>query len=237
MPSMLEIYAAHAARYDELVAFEDARGELAAFLAGVPEFDRGTVYEAGTGTGRVTRYYIDRAARAFCTDGSPHMLECARRRLTGHADRITYAVADNAALPALPEGWPPADVFVEGWSFGHSAVVQQDPQAISAVAAAFVQRAQALVRPGGLLLFLETLGSNVDAPNPPAPALDRFYRELEATHGFIRRQLRTDFRFPDLQTAVDLMGFFFGPAMADAVRTRGSAEVAEWTGAWVCRVG
>jgi ubiquinone/menaquinone biosynthesis C-methylase UbiE len=101
MSRMYDIYARHADRYDELVRAEDHRGNLAAELRALFRRPGGAVLEAGVGTGRVTRLYIDAAGVAVCCDRSPHMIAFAREALRRHAGKIDFRVADNEHLPAL----------------------------------------------------------------------------------------------------------------------------------------
>lgn len=225
MPSMYEIYERHAVEYDELVDHEDCRGELAAFVSGqVPPASR--VLEAGTGTGRVTALYADRAARVLCCDRSAHMLARARTRLAPYDGKIEYRELGNLEL-ARASASGPFDLVVEGWSFGHT--VSDFPGREDETCDALVAACGACLAPGGRLVFLETLGTNAAEPAAPAPFLDAFYRRLEEAHGFSRTVLRTDYRFPSPAEARRVMGFFFGETMAASIE---AAEVIEWTGAW-----
>ena len=190
------------------------------------EWTGAAVFEAGTGTGRVTRAYIEGASRAVCCDRSEHMLARARENLAAYAGRITFIRADNFDLP----GHHDADLFVEGWSFGHSAPAE--PDEAPEVARRLIRSLEQTLKPGGASVLIETLGTNTSEPRAPSEALARFYRLLEDEHGYKREELRTDYEFPSVSEAVRITGFFFGPAMAEAVRRRGSAIVQEWTGLW-----
>src|SRR5215213_2239836 len=65
-----------------------------------------TVLDAGCGSGRVTEQLAERLPRGqvVALDGSPSMVEEARRRLARFGDRITYVVADLGRPFALPDG-------------------------------------------------------------------------------------------------------------------------------------
>jgi hypothetical protein len=89
-----------------------------------------------------------------------------------------------------------------------------------------------IVRPGGTIILLETLGTNRQTPRPPTPELATFFDWLENAHGFRRTWIRTDYRFASLQEAVELTRFFFGDEMADDIQARGSPVVPECTGIW-----
>ncbi|MDH5244598.1 MAG: class I SAM-dependent methyltransferase, partial [Chloroflexota bacterium] len=61
-----------------------------------------TVLDAGCGSGRVTELLAERLerGRVVALDGSPAMVEAARRRLARFGDRVTFLVADlGAPLP------------------------------------------------------------------------------------------------------------------------------------------
>ena len=67
---------------------------------------------------------------------------------------------------------------------------------------------------------------------PPTPELTEFFAWLEEEQGFKRAWIRTDYAFASVQEAVDLTGFFFGQAMAEAVAAANSPIVPECTGIW-----
>ncbi len=230
---MMEIYEKHADRYDELVRAEDYRGNLWKALEATARWKGATVLEAGVGTGRVTGLYAASAARALCLDGSRHMIEFARNALSQQADKIEFGVADNLSLPAAED---PFDIFIEGWAFGHSVVDAPDRERVSETTEHLVANAVKNVRPGGTALILETLGTNVTSPGAPTETLGWFYDELELTHGFVRREVSTDYRFGSIDEAVRVMAFFFGREMGASVRERGALVVPEWTGLWIKHV-
>ena len=89
-----------------------------------------------------------------------------------------------------------------------------------------------LVRPGGTILLIETMGTNVDEPCPPGELLSTFYRILEEDHDFRRTVISTDYRFRSVEEAARVMGFFFGHQMSEAVRQRGTTIVPEYSGIW-----
>lgn len=226
MPSMYEIYAGHADRYDELVSREDWQGNLGRHLLETFDFDGKRVLEFGTGTGRVTALYADRAAEVVCFDRSAHMLERARHSLRAHADKLEFRLLDNTEIGTLAEQ---ADVVIEGWSFGHRALDVEDPVV---AADELVEACLAQLRPGGVLILIETLGSNVDAPVAPLPQLEVFYRALEQRHGLRRDVVATDFRFDSVAQAARAFGFFFGEEAVVGIGSRGDGVIPEYTGVW-----
>src|SRR5690606_32533569 len=92
-------------------------------------------------------------------------------------------------------------------------------------------------KPGGTLIIMETLGTGALEPAPPTAALAAYYAWLEGEHGFVRTEVATDYDFGSVARAVELCGFFFGPEMAERVRTNAWSRVPEWTGVWGKRLG
>jgi len=227
MPSMYEIYRRHRAEYDRLVSAEDHERHLPEFLESLVDWRGKTVLEGGLGTGRVTELFIERARRVVGCDREPHMLEAARERLARCADKLELRPADNLALPLLSDK---SDVFVEGWSWGHSVV--DGPGPIEPIAEALFENVRKNLVPGGRVVLIETLGTTARAPAAPHPRLAEFYQLLQTRYGLRPAAISTDYRFPSVAEAAEILGFFFGDAMEQAVRAAGSAIVPEWTGIW-----
>jgi ubiquinone/menaquinone biosynthesis C-methylase UbiE len=220
------IYRERAEDYDRLVAAEDAEGRLLPAIEEVaPSLDR--VLDVGAGTGRITRMVAARGAHVVAIDRSAAMLRVAKRHQTG----AVFAVADAAALP-IAGGW--ASAAVAGWVFGHQRSWNADTWRGSI--ARCLDEMERTLRPGGVSIVIETLGTGVDAPRVSGE-LSEYHRWLEEERGFARRELRTDYLFASEEEARALCGFFFG----DAVPVRG-ARVPECTGLWwrisaACRTG
>ena len=227
MPAMYEIYRRHRAEYDRLVNAEDHEGHLGAFLRSRVDWRGKTVLEGGLGTGRVTALFVEPARRVVGCDREAHMLAAARERLAPFADKLDLRVADNFDLPLLSEK---ADVFVEGWSWGHAVV--DGPGDVEETTEALFAQVRKNLAPGGTVVLIETLGTNALSPAAPHPRLAEFYQILQSRHGLRQTALSTDYRFSSAAEAADVLGFFFGDGLGQAVRANGSAIVPEWTGVW-----
>ena len=68
-----------------------------------------------------------------------------------------------------------------------------------------------LLRPGGTILLIETLGTGFETPHPPQHLLEYYAYLKEA--GFQQAWIRTDYRFESLEKAQELARFFFGKEM------------------------
>jgi SAM-dependent methyltransferase len=231
MVNMYEIYQRHRAEYDQLVQAEDYLRSLPAFLRSAVEWTDHTVLEGGTGTGRVTELYAADVRRITCLDLESHMLEAAAKRLADWSDKITYQAADNLTLPQLPEK---ADLFIEGWAWGHSIV--DHPGSVEATAENLFENIRKNLLPDSPIILIETMGTNRTEPGAPLPRLEEFYALLQSRYGMTETVLATDYRFPTVQEAADTLGFFFGAEMKQDILKNGSAIIPEWTGIWTGRL-
>lgn len=219
-----EIYANHAEAYDELVTAEDVDGNLAAALQRVMP-DVGRVVEVGAGTGRVTRLLARMGATVLATEPAAAMLDVARRHLGAH-ENVRLALASAGSLPA-DDDW--ADAVVAGWVFGHFRYWM--PEGWQDEIAGFLAECERVVRPGGAVVVIETLGTGSAKPAAPSPELDEYYRWLEG-RGFTRTWFRTDYQFDSVDEAARVTGFFFGEEFGERVRREGWARIPECTGLW-----
>ena len=221
-----EVYARHAEAYDELVRAEDVDGNLLPALYDVCPLDGARVVEVGAGTGRLTRLLLEAGAHVDATEGSAAMLEVARRNL-GERARLTLRVADARTLPC-PDG--EADVGIAGWVFGH--LRHWMPEGWRDEIGQALDELSRVVRPGGTLVVIETLGTTRTEPAPPNPDLAEYYAWLEKERGFVRTAIRTDYRFASVDDASRVLGFLFGETKAAWPRTHDTAHVPECTGIW-----
>ncbi len=221
-----EIYQRHAERYHELVRAEDHERNLPRALTELVTLAGRRVVEVGAGTGRVTQILLDAGARVWATEREPAMIKVARRELSPADDRLTLIQASAGALPLEADF---AELAVAGWVFGHMRKWMPDDWRAGIGAA--ILDLQRVLRPGGELVIIETLGTNSETPRP-SPSLAEYYAWLEEQVGLTRVAIRTDYAFADVERAAETLGFFFGPDMAARVRARGSAIVPECTGIW-----
>jgi len=229
MVKMYEIYENHADRYNELICAEDYQNNLQSALNEAVNWRDLSVIEAGVGTGRVTRLYINKAASSVCLDRSQHMLNFAQKNLSLYENKLRFATADNTNIPDLNSVF---DIFIEGWSFGHSVSDCSAGNDIREMTNLLICNATRNLKSGGIVVLLETLGTNVELPGAPHENLKRFYIELEQQHGFVMRKFRTDYKFDSNSEAARVMGFFFGKEMMQSVLKRNSTTIPEWTGIW-----
>lgn len=222
-----EIYGNEAAAYDRLVTYEDYQGNLWRALEEIAEWEAATVVEFGAGTGRLTRLFADRAAQVVACDASEEMLRIARQHLRRELyPHVEFAVAEHRDVPVFAS----ADIAIAGWALGH--YIHFAPNRWRECADEAVERMCSSVHMAGTVIIIETLGTGREDPAPPSAELAELYRRFEERHGFRRLEIRTDYRFPSLDDALDSVRFFFGATLAEAVAAGGSAVVPECTGIW-----
>jgi len=223
-----DIYRYRSHQFDRLVAREDVHGNLFAALHDIRPLAGLRVVEFGAGTGRITRLLSVLVDRVYAFDIEPSMLRQADRsmRATGMTN-WRLAIGDNGRMPVASRC---ADLVVEGWSFAH--VVGWYPQDWLARADMMLAEMDRILKPGGVAILIETMGTGRRRPLAPSPKLAELYDYWTREYGFSYRWIRTDFHFGSPQEADELMRFFFGDEMADECLAGDTVIVPECTGIW-----
>lgn len=228
MPDYVKIYQTDAERYDRLVSREDYEGNLVQALLQIRPLNNSTIVEFGAGTGRITSIMSHYGKHVFAFDNSLHMLKKATAKLTKQANsNWGLAVADNRLI-SLPDGI--ADVAIAGWSFGHS--VSWHPNSWKDKIGQMLSEMRRILKPGGVMVIIETLGTGRETPLPPSLHLERYYRWLETEHHFNPTWIRSDYLFHSVEEAAELCGFFFGENMARDILEKELQILPECTGIW-----
>ncbi len=222
------IYREHAEGYDRLICAEDTDGNLLPALEAIRACAGATVVDVGTGTGRLARLLVGRARHVVGVEPSQAMLAVAR----GHLERSGHAGWElhQGTAEALPVASASADLAVAGWVLGHLRRWRAGDW--QAAIGAGLQEMNRCLRPGGATVVIETLGTGREEPAAPSPELAEYYAWLEERQGFTRHTLRTDYLFPDVDTAAEVCGFFFGADFAQRVLANRWSRVPECTGVW-----
>jgi ubiquinone/menaquinone biosynthesis C-methylase UbiE len=222
-----EIYSQQADQYEALVAREDYQHNIYRTLHQIVPFDGLTVVEFGAGTGRLTCMLAPAVQFIHAYDGSQHMLDVAIAKLQKSGLRNWQAaIGDNRRVPAA-DGI--ADVVISGWSICYLVVENREiwPEELSRA----LDEMCRVLKPGGTLILLETLGTGHESPEPPS-GLVPYYEYLEG-RGFSHTWIRTDYRFQDLAEAQSLTRFFFGETMVEKIREEAvGVMLPECTGIW-----
>jgi ubiquinone/menaquinone biosynthesis C-methylase UbiE len=222
------IFNRHAEEYHQLVAAEDWQENLPPALGEIASFKGKTVVELGAGTGRVTMIVAPWAGKVLAFDASQHMLDKAVSNAQSRGlTNVSFSVCDNRAVP-LPDAI--ADIVIEGWSFGYT--ISRAQSQWQNEADALLAECTRLLRTGGMLIVIETLGTGFRMPAAPGRVLPLFYGYLEKQLGFTSRWVRTDYRFPSLAQARRLVELFFGQMVEYDVVAGRQVVVPECTGIW-----
>ncbi len=222
------IYSQEAAKYDLLVTREDYCCHIRPAIAAIRPLEGLEVIELGAGTGRLTRLLAADVGMIAAFDISHHMLGVARSRLVrGGWHNWTLSVADNRQLPVRSAV---ADMAIAGWTLGHFTGWYGNnwQEEIDRAVNEMVR----VLRPGGMLIILETLGTGRETPLPPTQGLADYYDYLESSQGFYSTWIRTDYRFGSLEEAEELTRFFFGRELADWLGKERNLILPECTGIW-----
>lgn len=227
MPSMQKIYNNHSLQYDELVNHEDYKNNLRSYLLEKFDFKGKKVIEFGVGTGRVTKMFAELAHNIFCYDKSLHMLEKAIINLKPYTQKIEYSQCDNNNIEKINMK---ADIVIEGWSFGHA--INENPEKIATLTNKLYSDCARLLNKDGIMIVIETLGTNVKNASAPSKSLEKFYQLLVNSYGFNKKIIRTDYLFESMEEAKRIMSFFFGTNLGNKLNISSEGIVKEFTGIW-----
>lgn len=230
MPTEKEVYESHADQYERLIQREDYQGNILSAIESYCPLDGIDVVELGAGTGRLTHLLAPHVKSIKAFDASVHMLEVAEKSL--HKMGLTNwqtEVADHRRIPVSDSS---ADLVISGWSFCYLAV--WGGEAWKSALEDGLREIERILRPNGMILIIESLGTGTERPRPPEHLGAYFDWLTEA--GFERGWTRTDYRFESLEQAVELSTFFFGEEMGQKVRENHWQILPECTGVWWKRV-
>jgi hypothetical protein len=102
---------------------------------------------------------------------------------------------------------------------------------VASYATRAVAELRRIVKTGGPVLLIETMGTGVDAPTAPTPQHTDYYDWL-AAQGFRLRVLRTDYVFRSAAEGRALVDMFFGPQIAGRLSSEPAPRLREFTGVW-----
>jgi len=224
------IYSEQADEYERLILREDYQKNIFAALNEIRPLEGLDVVELGAGTGRLTCMLAPLVKTIRAYDVSGHMLDVAAAKLRKSGwENWAIGIADHRALPADDQI---ADLAISGWSIVYT-VVGDEGTWRHELGKALTEMKRVL-RPGGTVIILETLGTGYETPTPP-DELVAYYRFLEDEGGFSSTWIRTDCLFESLKEARELSTFFFGEEIVEKVimdASEGHVILPECTGIW-----
>jgi len=224
MPSMYEIYEKYSENYDELVNFEDYECNLQKELNNIIK-NNSNVLELGVGTGRVTKLYAEKVSKIICCDNSLHMLNKAKENLKEFNSKIIFKELDNRNTDETDGIY---DLIIEGWAIGHTAIDEYDNLEI--FVANLIKSLLNKLSQNGKIIFIETMGTNVEEPVVKNIKLNDFYNLIEEKYKMKKNIIKTDYKFNSISEAKRIMSFFLGKDIENEIK---SNIVKEYTGIWV----
>jgi ubiquinone/menaquinone biosynthesis C-methylase UbiE len=226
MPDHKVVYAHHGNEYEALIAREDHEGNILKALREITPLDGKVVIDSGAGTGRLACLLASHVGQIHAFDISEEMLRVCRAKLTESGlKNWRVDVADHRKLPVEDAS---ADLLVSGWSVSYLATWNRETWTVELEK--WLQEARRVLRPGGLIVLFESLGTGNESPIKLEHLAD-FYPWLDEA-GFENTWICTDYKFDSLDEADYLARFFFGDTLGDRVQQNNWVILPESTGVW-----
>ena len=228
LPDYDILFADHAEKYDRFVAAEDFQGKLLQTLKQHGHLNREqAVADLGTGTGRLAFLVAPIVRHVYGIEPVSGMrLVAESKKLKLGVKNVDFLPGEHKDIP-LPDN--SIDLIVEGWAFlktFDSTYPDWRPEF-----EAIVLEMKRKLRPRGAVILVETMGSLHIWDEVPARTVvlyDYFEKEL----GLKKSIFRTDYKFSNLEEAVDLGTFFFGDEIGAEIQQIGEPVVPEATAIW-----
>lgn len=227
MPDHKLIYEEKAELYDQLISREDYKNNIYTAITDIRPVQQIDIIDLGAGTGRLTCMLAPKAKSIISMDLSRTMLHFLEKKLNSQGIRhYKTRVADNRSLPLDNHC---SDMVVAGWTISY--IASSNHREWKNNLSQAISEMKRVLRPGGTIVILETLGTGFETPYPP-DFLGSYYQLLVKGFGFSHKWIRTDYHFESVDEAEQLTRFFFGDKLADSVKNRKSNILPECTGVW-----
>ena len=219
------IYREFASGYDDMIGRQP---DLASFIRDIRPWGGLDVLDLGAGSGRLSSFLAAEAGSLICTDRSGEMLDLLDRKLSGYYSTRNWrtVTADHRSLPIADSS---IDLIVAGWTIGYLANSDEPEWAYNLER--IMGELTRVLKPGGSIIILETLGTGCETPQAPA-FLTGYYSLLEQKYGFSHRWTRTDYSFASVGEAKARTEFFFGEGLASLIEEKQWHIVPECAGIW-----
>jgi ubiquinone/menaquinone biosynthesis C-methylase UbiE len=219
-----EIYQDNTQTYDRLISKQP---DLAKVIHEIRPYEHLDVVDLGAGTGRLSMFLAAEANSLLCLDNSKAMLDVLEEKLgqTPYSNWKTV-VSDHKELLIEDAS---KDLVVAGWTLCYLAssnIVNWENNLKQ-----MMSEINRILRPNGTIIILETLGTGVTEPTRH-DYLASYYDLLESEYGFEHTSVRTDYKFQNVNEAVQLTSYFFGEDLANQVRANNWNVVPEFAGIW-----
>jgi ubiquinone/menaquinone biosynthesis C-methylase UbiE len=228
MPDHADIYSNQSQKYDLFVSFEDYKNELLKTIIKIsPLSENMIVADIGSGTGRIAYLLRPLVKKVYGIEPNDSMRGIAISKSNQQKmDGIEFLQGGYAQIP-IPNNF--VDLVIEGWSFLYYYKLSL-PNWKNKIDHALIE-IKRILKPNGKIILIETLGTMETEPKISDFAMP-FYKHLEDGHDFKKIDIRTDYKFNNVEEAEKLITFFFGEDMGKMVCQRKDIIVPECTGLW-----
>ena len=222
MIDFYDIYRHQGAAYQAMIAAEDFQANLAKTLYELIPANSQTLLDLGSGTGRLPRILAPHFEQTIALDLHRNML------LQQQAEsNLSIIEGDMRILPIADRAF---DVVTAGWAIGH--LTGWYPEDWKYHVGAVLKKMQRTLKPGGVIIIMETMSTGATQPAPPAPWLADLYQWFEHTWNFQHKVISTDYLFSSIEEAKTLTGFFFGEDLTQKIEQNNWKQLPEWSGIW-----
>lgn len=227
MIDFIDIFTNQSEKYDLLVSKEDYQNELIEAINSIVSLEGKNVIELGAGTGRVTRLLSNKVNKIDAFEVNESMVKVANKNIKKRKlNNCTISVADSRNVPVDKNV---ADISIAGWSlcclvaFNKNSWRNEIEKALNEI--------ERVVKQDGIIIIIETLGTGNEAPMIPN-GLKEYY-EILNKRNYKMKSIRTDFKFSNMNEAIDLISFFFGENMVESIKKLDNSIILpECTGIW-----
>jgi ubiquinone/menaquinone biosynthesis C-methylase UbiE len=227
MPNRERLYLSDPGIYDRLIDHEDFQQNLHRRLNQICSFRGRHVADLGAGTGRIARMVAPVADHVLLTDKSEAMLRYASDKLRS-LGCLNYTVC-NCDIGTIPCDDSTLDVVVAAWTLSSAVTRSENWRPILTQVLGEIGR---VLKPGGIVVIIETLGTGAQYPRPPTDRLAAYYSELDRL-GFCHSWIRTDYLFASVAEKEEVLTSFFElDELIDWEAAAGALTFPECTGIW-----
>lgn len=209
--------------YNSLISYHDYTEQILPTLNKITPIENKIIADIGCGTGRLGSLVVEDAKKVYLCDTSEKMLEGARERFSNFPNSKYEINLSNTFN--LPYDNNTFDILMEGWSLSFCI---KDVQLWDNL----INELLRVVKKGGTLIIIETLGYGVELPNCSNHYLNSFYSYLKNNKGFNFKWIRTDYKFENENQALLYTNAFFDFDIVEKLLENPKRIIPECTGFW-----
>jgi ubiquinone/menaquinone biosynthesis C-methylase UbiE len=190
LSDLRSIYSNQATKYHELIAHEDVEGNLLSTIDRITSISGKKILDLGSGTGRIPLLFQSYNPQIVGVDLHLEMLKeqnKQRKKVKGSWDVFQ---ADIRCIPLKNSYF---DIVTAGWSISSIRIWEEEEW--EAQIRKVLKEVQRTIKPGGVIIIIETMTTGSKTPTPPTDALREYYLWLENEWGFSAEVVKSDYQF------------------------------------------